>query len=157
MSTRIQKQDYYFGVALSSLFNNNCDATLTLLENGSSSREFRMTTNTSSEFILYMKYASKASVQGREKTWRFSITDSERQKIGHFIHNEERLFVILICGDKDLKTGDIAVLTTAEFNQLSGKTGISVKVTGPNAKVFHIQGIKKPVQRNRIEKRLTDL
>jgi hypothetical protein len=108
-----------------------------------------------------MKYAGNIRRQTNEKYWQFKITDTDKSRIDELRRTGLKTFLMLICGDAQMKEGDIAILTADEFEQASLKTGIRVKLIGKSPKVFTIADMDSrkvwTVPRNRIERRLTDI
>ena len=161
MSSRLQKQSYYFGAGFYKLLSKNQDSRPSLLECSEYAQECQVITDTSEEFHIYMKYAGSIRWQTNEKYWQFKITDTDKSRIDELRRTGLKTFLMLICGDAQMKEGDIAILTADEFEQASMKTGIRVKLIGKSPKVFTIADMDSrkvwTVPRNRIERRLTDI
>lgn len=133
---KIQKRDYFFGAALSLLLSKNKDARPSLIECSESSCQYRLSTDTSEDFILYMKYASSGTIRAGERIWQFSLSDTDKERIKACVDSGLRTFIILICGTDDLADGEIAVLTTKDYSQLAHKSGIRIKLVGKSPKKF---------------------
>lgn len=122
---RMSQSDFFFGAALSVLFNNKMVPAL--VENGSERRIYDVTTN-DGDYRLYMKYRTKPSTDNDDLTsWQFSFTEEE---IEDFRNNcQETARLILICGKEELKNSQIAVLYYSEIKQTicdSGKSSITI-------------------------------
>lgn len=68
--SRIQKQDYYFGAALSMFLSKNKDARPSIVEATETSRQYNMMTDTSETFSLYMKYTSSENRASDGRVWQ---------------------------------------------------------------------------------------
>lgn len=79
---RIQTQDFYFGACMFSFFKHNSDTTPSIIESTDEIQVIKMTTNTSEDFYIIMKYTKNC--QNRKtiyKSWTFPITDKDREMI----------------------------------------------------------------------------
>ena len=162
MSSRLQKQDYYFGAGLFKLLSKNNDSRPSLLECSENVRTYQIITDTSEEFHVYMKYAGSIGRQKNEKYWQFNISDSDRYRFNELLQTGLKTYLMLICGDDKMREGEVALLTADEFKSVaSEKTAVRVKLIGNSPKVFTIanQDSRKvfSVPRNRIECKLTDV
>ena len=129
--SKITKQDYRFGAALSVLLSKNGDSRPSLLEHDSNSRQYRMSTNTSEDFGVYMKYCGHESKTAKpgEQVWSFSITDSDKDRVAKCAASKLNTYILLICGTANCSDGEIIVLTQNEFSTVSHKSAIRVKLT----------------------------
>lgn len=159
--SKIQKRDYFFGAALSLFLSKNNDACPSLVECSESSCQYRMITDTSEDFYLYMKYTSHGELKGDERIWQFSLTDTDKDRIDCCIKSGFKTYIIMICGNDDLSDGEIAVLTQNEYATIAHKTGIRIKLQGKSPKKYLIADRKLTktlaVDRNRFDYRLTDI
>lgn len=159
---RIQKRDYFFGAALSMLLTKNRDAKPSLLECTEASCQYVLSTDTSEDCYIYMKYSTskESNEQMPKDTWQFSISDKDKARINACIQSGKHTLLIFICGNETLSDGDgeVAVLTQNEYVQLAHKSAIRIKV-GRNMKKYVIadKPLDKSVPRNRINCRLTDI
>ncbi len=166
---KLQLQDFYFGVAISALFKYNQDASPSLIDQVDDLGQlWNIATNTSDDFQVYIKYtAKKVSVKNPNQTsWSFNLSDKEKDRIAIALQKPEPLFIILVCGLKGFNNSEIAVLTSDDYQKISDRTTIYLSVRKDTEKSrprnFDIQlGRKRsdcfPIERNRIEKKLTDL
>lgn len=159
---KIQQRDFYFGAALSMFFKHNKDSKPSLLESiCETSQLFKMTTDTSDDFYIYMKYTEneQSPIKLENHTWRFNLTKKDKEIIEKCAESGLRTFIILICGKGSFKTGEIAVLTLKEYNQIKHKTGFLIRLEGIKPKEFDIYDKNTPfsIKTNRIEQRFTDI
>lgn len=158
---KIQKRDYYFGAALSLLLSKNNDARPSLVECSETACQYRITTDTSQDFYLYMKYTSSGISKQEERTWQFSLTDTDKERINSCIQIGLKTFVVLICGGENLADGEIAVLTQNEYLTLAHKTGIRIKLQGKSPKKYIVADRRSSkvlaIDRNRFDYRITDI
>ena len=161
MSSKLQKQDYYFGAGLFKLLYANRDSRPSLLECSETVREYQILTDTSEEFNVYMKYAGSIGYQENERYWQFKITEADKERFTKLIKTGRKTYLMLICGDDKMREGEVALLTADEFIQFTAeKAGIRVKLIGNRPKNFVIVDMNskgKYIPRNRIEYRLTDI
>ena len=172
-SSKIQKRDYFFGAALSMFFNHNTDSKPSLIEScGEEACVYRMTTDNSDDFYIYMKYASNELDEPEnenERVWQINFSEKDKNVIRECINSGYATFLLLILGSKKLydnkakdnaSFGEIAVLTKKDYERISHKTGIRIKLVGTRPKVFKIADGKKdfyPIERDRIEKKFTEI
>lgn len=158
---RIQKRDYYFGAALSLLLSKNGDARPSLVECSESSCQYLLSTDTSEDFYLYMKYSTFESQKPNEHTWQFSLSDTDKARIASCIQSGKCTFIIFICGNENLSDGEVAVLTQKEYAQLAHKSSIRIKLVGKSPKKYIVADRQSSkalsVDRNRFDYRLTDI
>ena len=161
MSSRLQKQDYYFGAGLFKLLSKNNDSRPSLLECSENVRTYQIITDTSEEFHVYMKYAGDIGHQKNEKYWQFKITDADKERFNQLRKTGMKTYLMLICGDARMREGEVALLTADEFIGVSKKTALRVKLVGNSPKVFTIADMNSKsevrIPRNRIECKLTDI
>lgn len=159
--SKILKRDYYFGAALSIFLSKNEDSRPSLVECSENSCQYRMITDTSEDFYLYMKYASKGTIKAGEQIWQFNLSSTDKDRIENCASSGLKTYVVLICGSNEYSDGEIAVLTHKEYLQLSHKTGIRIKLQGKSPKKYIIvdkQSDKSfAVDRNRFDGKLTDI
>ena len=160
--SEIRKQDYYIGAVINILLSKNHDSKPSLMEceEAPFAKTYKMITDTSNEFNLYIKYTS-ACVKGTENVWSISFTETDKDRIDACFQSGQKTFVILCCGNEPRKNGEIVVLTHDEYSSMAHKTGIRVIVPGKGAKKYLIvdkQARKTfSVDRNRIETKITDI
>lgn len=166
---KLQLQDFYFGLAISSLFKYNKDASPSLIDQVNDVGQlWRISTNTSDDFQVYIKYTTKERNTKNPllTSWGFPLTEKEKERINIALQSPEPLFILLVCGLKGFNDSEIAVLTTRDYKKITHRKSISISVKKDSdtskPRNFNIQLSKKasdffPVERNRIEKKLTSL
>ncbi len=159
--SKVQKRDFYFGAALSLFLSKNNDSRPSLVECSETSCQYRMITDTSEDFYLYMKYCSHGSTKQNEKAWQFTLTDTDKERINNCIRSGLKTYIILICGSDNLSEGEIVVLTQSEFMTIAHKTGIRIKLSGKSPKKYVVADRQSSnvltVDRNRFDTKLTDI
>lgn len=160
--SKVQQRDFYYGAALSLFFSRNADSKPSLIESSDKSCTYKMSTDTSQDFYVYMKYTSKEiSINIEERVWQFSLTEADKKRISECINSNCKTYIILICGYEKFNGGEIVVLTQQEYYNLSHKTGIRVKLIGKSPKKFLIvdrdTDKKLLINRNRFDSKLTDI
>lgn len=160
--SKIQQRDYYYGAALSLFLSKNIDSKPSLIESNDKACIYKMTTDTSEDFFVYMKYTGKEIlITNDERIWQFSLTETDKNKINECIATATKTYIILICGCEQLNEGEVAVLTQKEYCVISHKTGIRVKLVGKSPKRFIIVDRDSDkslfIERNRFDNRLTDI
>ncbi len=160
--SKLQQRDYYYGAALSLFFSRNADSKPSLIESSDKACIYRMSTDTSHDFFIYMKYTSKEISSAKdERVWQFSLTETDKKKITDCINSNLRTYILLICGSNKLNAGEIAVLTDDEFKTISYKTGIRIKLQGKSPKKFTVidrySGDDLLIDRNRLNSKITNI
>ncbi|WP_037287750.1 hypothetical protein [Saccharibacillus sacchari] len=109
---RVAQADFYFGAALSILFNNNHNMKLALVEGGEDRRIYDILTNTAN-YKVYMKYRSKTN-SGDEKysSWQFTFSQEDINEIKEF--SNENFKMLLICGKPKLNESEVVILQDDE-------------------------------------------
>lgn len=156
--SKVQKRDYFFGAALSLFLSKNDDSCPSLVECSETSCQYCMITDTSEDFYLYMKYTSN---EVDKRTWQFSMTDTDKERINGCIQSGLKTYIIFICGSDDLSNGEIVVLTQNEYAKLTHKSSIRIKLQGKSPKKYTIvdraSSEIRSVDRNRFDYRITDI
>ena len=163
---KYQQRDFYFGAALSLLFRYNNDSRPSLIESiDNTTQVMRMQTDTSKEFYVYMKYTTSCKYTKKENlnSWSFQISEKDKTAIKEIKDSGFPLYLFFICGmDEEMKTGEIAIITGSEYDKISHKNSLTINTLGLKPRNFDIHYGKAhmdtfPVERNRIENKLTDL
>lgn len=154
MARHVQK-DFYIGVALYSLLKHNRDAKPTLIEPFEDAAHFLITTNTSRDFHVYIKY-TKDSRDENGRSWRVQLSDKDKQIIDGIAANKQPVCIFFVLGN-DFKSCEIAVFYLCDYRSIKHKTGVSIKLQGDKPRMFDIMDGHKiafRIERNRIEKGL---
>ena len=163
---KIQQRDFYFGAALSMFFKHNQDTKPSIIEAiENSSQIMKMTTNTSDDFYVFMKYTAdkKLLKNDEKKSWSFPLTEKDKSIIAKYHSVGIPIYLFFICGyNEEYKTGEIAVLTYEEYEHIKHKSSLTITITKPGDKHFNVhigkaQDQTFPVATNRIGKRITDI
>ena len=122
---RMSQADFFFGAALSVLFNNRMIPAL--VENGTERRIYDVVTN-SGNYRIFMKYRTKPSTDNNDlSSWQFMFNNEE---VDDFRNNlNESILLILICGKEELKDSEMAVLDSTQIKQAicdTRKTSITI-------------------------------
>lgn len=154
---KFNQRDFMIGAALFALLQHNADAKPSLLETTDYSAYFKVATNTTDDFGIYIKFA-KSPI--REGTWAINLTATDKKRISDMYIELPTSYILIVLGE-EYKTGDVMVLLKSEYEKIAHKASITVKLSSPvRPKEFHIPdgaGIALKVKRNRIEKRLVGL
>lgn len=124
---RLTESDFYYGSILSMLFNNGiCPM---LIEGGADRQVYSFTTN-QEDFRLFLKYRSFAAATKNDdyQSWQFVFSDADIEELRRFIAEDTHLSLGLVCGMKELKKSEYAVLHKEELLELldAGKTSVTV-------------------------------
>lgn len=154
---KFNQRDFMIGAALFALLQHNADAKPSLLETTDCSAYFKVTTNTTDDFGIYIKF-SKSPV--REGTWQINLTATDKKRISDMYIELPTSYILIVLGE-EYKTGDVMVLQKSEYEKIAHKSSFTVKFSSPvRPKEFHIPvgaGTALKIKRNRIEKRLVGL
>lgn len=163
---KIQQRDFYFGAALSMFFKHNKDTRPSIIEAiENSSQIMKMTTNTSDDFYVFMKYTADKKLlrNDKKKSWTFPLTEKDKTIIAKYHSDKVPLYLFFICGyNEEYKTGEIAVLTYDEYEKINHKQSVTITIAKSGDKHFNVHIGKAqeqtfPVATNRIEKKITDI
>lgn len=158
--SKIQKRDYYFGAPLSKLLSKNPDSRPSLVECSDYACEYKMITDTSEDFCIYMKYAGGSdTLKDGGKAWQVKLTETDKERIEACINSGNKTFLIIVGGEMSKNDGEIIVITQDEYHAISHKSHIRVKAA-KNSKKYTIvdkAGNDMYVYRNRFDMRLTDI
>lgn len=148
------QRDFYIGVALYALLKSNKDARPSLIEPGENAARFIITTNTSIDFEIYIKYTKS---KRNNIYWSFMLSDKDKSIINHMRANSDQAFIFFVLGE-GFSGCEIAVLTMDEYKQIAHKDSLTIRLSGSRTKKYDIMDGKNNVMlrvnRNRIEKQL---
>lgn len=110
---RLAKSDFYYGSLLSVMLSNGVKPAL--FEESKERRIYSFTTNKGG-YIMYMKYVSAPIKRknGNTQLWQFSFSHDEIKTIRNYKEEDKKIIFALICGKKDLKNSEIAILSLNE-------------------------------------------
>lgn len=133
--SKLKRQDFYCGAGLAVLFRKNKHISPSVIENVNDIEGknvvgtfYKIKTESGNEAIIYIKFSSnQQTIKNLTKSWRFSLTDIEKNKIEKQIQKEIPFFIILIGVEqinKDNVAGEIALLTIDDYQIISRRTNI---------------------------------
>lgn len=148
-----QLRDFYFGACMFSFFKHNQDTTPSIIENMDDIEVIKMTTNTSDDFYIIMKYTKSGTtnVDG-SISWTFPLSDKNRQMIEKYHSICDNVYIFFICGetsyskapnniyeaynlDKDksnlyieeIKSGQVAIYRYCDYIKVKDKKTLTIK------------------------------
>lgn len=158
---RFQQRDFYFGAALSMFLRYNSDSRPTLFENiDKTTRLIKMTTSTSDDFYVFMKYTIRQkNCVHKYTSWNFQFSEKDKEVIQTFNSPNTPLYIFFICGI-DGNTGEVAILKYDEYLLIEHKTSVTINKENKCDKHFNIHYAKSkkdtlPLATNRITKKIT--
>lgn len=116
----VRTADFYYGAALSALFNNsNKKISVALIMSDENRQLYNLTTD-DSECRLFIKYRSGKTNTKTEDyySWSFSLTDSDKNEIQTLVDEGNNLVLALVCGVEGLTDSELALLDKDETQQL---------------------------------------
>ena len=167
MAYKIDQQDYYFGAALALFLTHNQDSQPSLIDSWQIKKTscYELMSNTSPSFRIYMKHSETYANSSVDDTlsWKFSFSPNEKQNIQDSINAGKQIFVFLICSQGKFRNTEVVVLTQEDYLSIRHKSGIKVnwemadKERKQSFTIPNRDGTPLSIERNRIEKKLTDL
>ena len=130
---RIKKMNFYYGAILTSILQNNPDASPTLILNNEDTRQaYKVLTNTSKECILFFKYASSkqktnANEDKQYTSLSFSFSEDDKEKLKTYYENTGLpVFICLLCVKDKLNDSEIAILKYEEYEMVSQNQTVTI-------------------------------
>lgn len=175
----LQMRDFYFGACMFSFFKHNQDTTPSLIENMEDIQVIKMTTNTSDDFYIIMKYTKNSkSRKTIYKSWTFPITNKDRDMIEKYYSICENIYLFFVCGEvsytkapkninndrlyiEEVKSGRIAIYRYCDYLKVKDKDCITINIYNPREHSFSLfidskdNVIKSKC--NNIEKKISDI
>lgn len=109
----LKKQDFYYGAMLSALISKKYR---TVLIDGNDDRKiYQFTSDTEPDFIAYFKFCMAPTIRENSKSWTFVFSDDEIEYIKELICKDINIKLILLCGNKDFKNCEIAIVNKNEI------------------------------------------
>lgn len=124
----IKLSDYFGGVIISYLLNNKIVKSAPVLcdESENSKSLFFITDN--GEYNLYIKYSRKFNRNKKnDRKCTFQFTDDELAKIKRYKSEKNKLYIVLICTDKNLTQTEVAFIPVNEALNILGSDNINAK------------------------------
>lgn len=127
---KIKVADFYYGAALSVLFNNSNKKISAALIESDDKRQLYCLTTDSNECHLFIKYRSdKIDTKTEDyNSWLFSLTDRDKKEIRNIMDKGYNLVLALVCGVSGLSDSELAMLDKEQVKQLMamGKDSITI-------------------------------
>ena len=142
--SKIKVADFYYGAALSVLFNNsNKKIRAAIIESDENRQLYDLMTNNTCR--LFIKYRSRKQDTKTEdySSWMFSLTTRDLNELRSIIDNEHNLVVALVCADTELSASELALIDKEQVNELInlGKDSITIsRIKGEHAYRISIGG-----------------
>lgn len=135
--SKLTKLDFYGGAGLAILFRKNEHISPSIIENVNDVEGknvvgifYKIKTQTGYNAIIYIKFSSNLqTIKNLSKSWKFSLTDIEKDKINKQINKNVPFFMILVCVDqinRDNVFGEIALLSLNDYKQISHRSNIII-------------------------------
>lgn len=133
--SKLTRQDFYCGAGLAILFRKNEHISPSIIENVNDIEGknvvgtfYKIKTQSGNEAIIYIKFSSnQQTIKNLTKSWKFSLTDIEKDKINKQVKKNIPFFIILVCAEqinRDNIFGEIALLTVADYEKISHRSNI---------------------------------
>ena len=128
--SKIKVADFYYGVALSVLFNNSRKKISAALIESDDNRQLYCLTTDNNECQLFIKYRS-AKIETKKEdynSWLFNLTERDKDEIQAVIDKGHNLVLALVCGVAELSDSELALLDKEQVKKLLdlGKTSITI-------------------------------
>lgn len=131
---KIKKMNFYYGAILTSILQNNPDASPTLILNDEETRQaYKILTNTSNqENILFFKYASSKQKMDADEdkqytSWLFSFSSDDKEKLKMYYEKTGLpVFICLLCLRSKLHNSEIAILKYEEYKMVSQNQTVTI-------------------------------
>lgn len=124
--SKLKTADFYYGAVLSTLFNNHINPAL--IEGGDDRQVYDFTTN-KGDFRMFVKYRAENKRTKRVDyfSWDFNLIN-DIDEIKGYIAEGKNLVLFLVCGMKDLKDSELAILDKGDLIELFelGKNTITI-------------------------------
>lgn len=166
MAIKINKQDKYFGLALYTYFRYNSNVQPSMLQTqDENSSCFEMLGATGDTFYLYVKFRStlNQTLKDGSLTWALKLTDNDKAKIDECASTGQKVFILVVCCDRELESANFLVLTYNEYLAIKDQAITMIKLVNSEKRFENKLSIIKnrrilfKVDRNRIEKNLLNI
>ena len=118
--SKIKVADFYYGAALSMLFNNSTSKiTAGLIESDDNRQLYNLTTD-KNESRLFIKYRSaKINTKTEDySSWLFGLTDKDKNEIKALIAEGHNLVMALVCGVAGFTDSELALIDKVQVEEL---------------------------------------
>lgn len=135
--SKLTKLDFYGGAGLAILFRKNEHISPSIIENVNDIEGknvvgifYQIKTQTGYNAIIYIKFSSnQQTIKNLSKSWKFSLTEIEKDKINKQVKKNIPFFMILVCVDqinRDNVFGEIALLTLHDYKKIFHRSNIII-------------------------------
>lgn len=118
--SRIKVADFYYGAALSVLFNNsNSKISAALIESDENRQLYNLMTD-NTECRLFIKYCSNRNNRITENynSWSFGMTPRDKSEIKNLIGEGHNLVLALVCGVEGFSDSELALVDSEQVKEL---------------------------------------
>ncbi len=116
---KLYEYDFYYGAALSHLFNKKIDPAL--VEDGADRQVYDFTTD-KGNFRLFLKYRSEPTTKTESyNSWQFGFSKSEIKELNDYIKLDKQIVIGLICGQEPKNESQFAILHKEYVEELMEK------------------------------------
>jgi len=128
--SKITIADFYYGAALSALFNDSTKKISAALIESDDNRQLYHLTTDSNECRLFIKYRS-ARIETKTEdynSWLFNLTERDKNEINSIINEGYNLVLALVCGVAGLSESELALLDKEQIKKIIdfGKDSITI-------------------------------
>lgn len=128
--SKIKVADFYYGAALSVLFNNSVRKISAALIESDDNRQLYCLTTDNNECRLFIKYRS-ARIETKTEdynSWLFNLTERDKNELQALIDKGHNLVLALVCGVSGLSDSELALLDKEQIKRLIdlGKGSITI-------------------------------
>jgi len=111
----LNKRDFYYGAILSALIGKKYKTVL--IDNHSKdSRIYFLTSDLEDDFIAYLKFCMSPKKNKDDSTsWQFIFSKEEIEYLANKLCKNENIKLILLCGKKNLRYSEIAIIESDEI------------------------------------------
>ena len=128
--SKIKVVDFYYGAALSVLFNNSVRRIFAALIESDDKRQLYSLTTDNNECRLFIKYRSVKIETKKEEynSWQFTLTERDKNEIQANIDEGYNLVLALVCGVAGLFDSELAFLDKEQVKKIIdlGKDSITI-------------------------------
>ncbi|WMJ78466.1 MULTISPECIES: hypothetical protein [unclassified Sedimentibacter] len=125
--SKLKEADFYYGSVLSTLFTNHI--TPVLIENDKDRQVYDYSTD-KGDFRAYIKYrTSKKNLKSDNYfSWDFVLTN-DIDEIKKYIDDNYNIVLFLVCGSKNLKESELAILNKDEIKLILSLNKQSITIS----------------------------
>lgn len=122
--------DFYYGAALSVLFNNSVRKISAALIESDDTRQLYCLTTDNNECRLFIKYRTMRNETKTEdyNSWVFNLTERDKNEIQSLIEEGHNLVLALVCGVAGFSDSELALLDKEQIKRIIdlGKGSITI-------------------------------